>query len=97
MHNHHSLKDREILLHVVVATTMVDIHPKCGSIDELFDGMHQRNVFSWNALIAGYSQHGYVEKVLETFKKLQLVGAFGIIYNVFYIRIRHQDLLNGVP
>ncbi|XP_057834772.1 pentatricopeptide repeat-containing protein At5g39350-like [Cryptomeria japonica] len=72
-----SIKDRKILSDVVVATALVDMYAKCGSIDmarELFDRMLQRNVVSWNAMIAGYAQNGFIEKVLETFKQMQLAG-----------------------
>ncbi|XP_057873023.2 pentatricopeptide repeat-containing protein At4g30700-like [Cryptomeria japonica] len=74
---HQSIKDRGILSDIVVATSLVDMYAKCGSIDmarELFDGMPQRNVHSWTAMIGGYAQNGFVEKALETFKQMQLAG-----------------------
>ncbi|XP_059069540.1 pentatricopeptide repeat-containing protein At3g12770-like [Cryptomeria japonica] len=74
---HQSIKDRGILSDVVVATALVDMYAKCGSIDkarELFDRMPQRNVFSWTAMIAGYAQNGFAEKALETLKQMQLAG-----------------------
>ncbi|XP_059068267.1 pentatricopeptide repeat-containing protein At4g13650-like [Cryptomeria japonica] len=74
---HQSIKDRGFLSDVVVATALVDMYAKCGNIDkarELFDRMPQRNVFTWNAMIAGYAQNGFVEKSLQTFKQMQLSG-----------------------
>ncbi|XP_057837814.1 pentatricopeptide repeat-containing protein At3g24000, mitochondrial-like [Cryptomeria japonica] len=74
---HQSIKDRGILSDVVVASALVDMYAKCGSIDkarELFDRMPQRNVFSWTAMVAGYAQNGCAEKALETFKQMQLAG-----------------------
>ncbi|XP_057845150.2 pentatricopeptide repeat-containing protein At3g12770-like [Cryptomeria japonica] len=74
---HQSIKDREILSDVVVATALVDVYAKCGSIDkarELFDRMPQRDVVSWTAMISGYAQNGFVEKALETFKQMQVAG-----------------------
>ncbi|XP_057821823.2 putative pentatricopeptide repeat-containing protein At3g23330 [Cryptomeria japonica] len=74
---HQSIKDRGILLDVVVATSLVDMYAKCGRIDkacELFEEMPHRNVVSWNAMIAGYAQNGFFEKALETFKQMQLAG-----------------------
>ncbi|XP_059069664.1 pentatricopeptide repeat-containing protein At1g11290, chloroplastic-like isoform X1 [Cryptomeria japonica] len=73
---HQSIKDRGILSDVV-ATALLDMYAKCGSIDkarELFDGLPQRNVVSWTAMIAGYAQNGFVEKALETFKQMQSAG-----------------------
>ncbi|XP_057841741.2 pentatricopeptide repeat-containing protein At3g24000, mitochondrial-like [Cryptomeria japonica] len=72
---HQSIKDGEILSDVVVATALIDMYAKCGSIDrasELFDRMPQRDVISWNAMIAGYAQNGFFEKALETFNQMQL-------------------------
>ncbi|XP_057873045.2 pentatricopeptide repeat-containing protein At3g24000, mitochondrial-like [Cryptomeria japonica] len=77
MNIHQSIKDKGILLDVLVATSLVDMYAKCGDIDkarELFDKMPRRNVISWNAMIAGYAQNGSVEKALETFKQMQLAG-----------------------
>ncbi|XP_057833042.2 pentatricopeptide repeat-containing protein At1g11290, chloroplastic [Cryptomeria japonica] len=74
---HQSIKDRGISPDVVVATALVDMYAKCGSINkarELFDRMPQRDVFSWNAMIVGYAQNGFVEKALQTFKQMQLSG-----------------------
>ncbi|XP_057873039.2 pentatricopeptide repeat-containing protein At3g12770 [Cryptomeria japonica] len=74
---HQSIKDRGILPDIIVATALVDMYAKCGSIDkarELFDKMPQRDVFSWTAMIAGYAQNGFVEKALETFRQMQLVS-----------------------
>ncbi|XP_057841718.2 pentatricopeptide repeat-containing protein At1g11290, chloroplastic-like [Cryptomeria japonica] len=74
---HQSIMGKGILSDVVVATALVDMYAKCGSIDkacELFDKMPQRDVVSWNAMISGYAQNGSVEKALETFKKMQFAG-----------------------
>ncbi|XP_059069530.1 pentatricopeptide repeat-containing protein At4g13650-like [Cryptomeria japonica] len=71
---HHSIEDREVLSDIVVATALVDMYAKCGSIDkarELFDNIPQGNVVSWTAMIGGYAQNGFVEKALETFKQMQ--------------------------
>ncbi|XP_059075119.1 pentatricopeptide repeat-containing protein At2g20540-like [Cryptomeria japonica] len=54
-----------------------DMYAKCGSIEKarlLFDKMPQRDVISWTAMVAGYAQHGFVEKALETFKQMRLAG-----------------------
>ncbi|XP_057837437.2 pentatricopeptide repeat-containing protein At2g13600 isoform X2 [Cryptomeria japonica] len=74
---HQSIKDRGVLSNVVVASALVDMYAKCGSIDkarEVFDKMPQRDVISWTAMIAGYAQNGFVEKALEAFKQMQFAG-----------------------
>ncbi|XP_059075186.1 pentatricopeptide repeat-containing protein At1g14470-like [Cryptomeria japonica] len=41
---------------------------------ELFDKIPQRNIVSWTAMILGYVKNGFVEKALQTFKQMQVVG-----------------------
>ncbi|KAH9288085.1 hypothetical protein KI387_032202, partial [Taxus chinensis] len=62
---------------VVVASALADMYAKCGSIEkahELFNKMRQRNLISWNTMIAGYAQNRFVEKTLQTFNQMQLAG-----------------------
>eukprot|EP01018_Ginkgo_biloba_P020807 Gb_00199 [translate_table: standard] len=59
---------------VVVGTALVDMYVKCGNIDiacKVFDNMSTRNVVSWNAMIAGYTQTGHANDALSLFNKMQ--------------------------
>ena len=70
MEIHRSVMDRGIFSNVVVTNALVDMYAKCGSIQkasELFDIMSQRDVVSWNAIILGYTQNGFVGKAFEIF------------------------------
>ncbi|XP_057871944.2 pentatricopeptide repeat-containing protein At1g15510, chloroplastic isoform X2 [Cryptomeria japonica] len=74
---HQSILEGGFLSDVVVAIALIDMYAKCGSINkarQLFDKIPQRNVVSWNAMIVGYAQNGFVEKALEIFKQMQLTG-----------------------
>ncbi|XP_059068258.1 pentatricopeptide repeat-containing protein At2g13600-like [Cryptomeria japonica] len=74
---HQSINDRGILSNVVVATALLDMYAKCGSVNkvrELFDKMPRRNMVSWSAMIAGYEQNGFAGEALETFKQMQAAG-----------------------
>lgn len=74
---HQTIKDGGILLDAVVATALVDMYAKCGKIDkacEVFDKISQRNVVSWNTMIAGYAQNGFLGKALQTFSQMQSAG-----------------------
>ncbi|XP_057854695.2 pentatricopeptide repeat-containing protein At3g12770 [Cryptomeria japonica] len=74
---HQSIMEEGLFSDVVVASALADMYAKCGRIDkagELFNKMPQKNLVSWNAMIAGYAQNGFVEKALETFKQMQMAG-----------------------
>ncbi|XP_057815481.1 pentatricopeptide repeat-containing protein At4g30700 [Cryptomeria japonica] len=77
MEIHQKIMENRTLSDVVVLTALIDMYAKCGSIlkaYELFEKIPQRNVVSWNAMIVGYAQNGFVEKSLETFEQMRLVG-----------------------
>ncbi|GFS36596.1 tetratricopeptide repeat (TPR)-like superfamily protein [Actinidia rufa] len=60
-----------------VQTAIVDMYIKCGHLDyayNLFDKMPERDVTSWNALIVGFSQLGFVDKVVILFCQMRLDG-----------------------
>jgi pentatricopeptide repeat protein len=46
---------------------------RCAALEDarnVLDGMPERNVVSWTAMISGYSQNGRPEKALELFIKM---------------------------
>eukprot|EP01018_Ginkgo_biloba_P030319 Gb_23085 [translate_table: standard] len=62
---------------VFVGSALVDMYAKCGRIEfarHVFDKMPQRNVVSWNGMIAGYTQNGHAEEAVELFHQMQLSG-----------------------
>eukprot|EP01018_Ginkgo_biloba_P030280 Gb_21441 [translate_table: standard] len=62
---------------VFVGSALIDMYAKCKSVDIaclVFDKILQRNVVSWNAMIAGYSQNGYANETLTLFRQMQLAG-----------------------
>lgn len=59
---------------VVVGTTLMNMYGKGGSIEDarkMFDSMPLRNVISWNALIAVYSQSGESKLAQQIFYEMQ--------------------------
>ncbi|XP_057827674.2 pentatricopeptide repeat-containing protein At4g21065 [Cryptomeria japonica] len=61
-------------LNVNVANSLVTMYSKCGSIEgarHMFEKMPEREVVSWNAMIAGYAQDGKCEEALEVFCLMQ--------------------------
>ncbi|KAH9310530.1 hypothetical protein KI387_025565 [Taxus chinensis] len=79
MNIHQSISESGLLSDVVVASALVDMYAKCGSIhkaQELFDNMPNRNVVSWNALIVGYAQNGFCEDALKLFELMKQSGTY---------------------
>eukprot|EP01018_Ginkgo_biloba_P024259 Gb_34736 [translate_table: standard] len=61
-------------INVFVGSALIDMYAKCGSIKHariVFDKIAERNVVSWNAMIAGYGQHGLSREALQLFEQMQ--------------------------
>lgn len=59
---------------IFVETALVDMYCKCGNVEvgrHLFDDMCNRNLVSWNVMIAGYAQNGYANDALTVFHQMQ--------------------------
>ncbi|KAJ7527753.1 hypothetical protein O6H91_16G069500 [Diphasiastrum complanatum] len=64
-------------LDVIVSSALVDMYAKCGSIEhacQVFNNMHERDVVSWNAMIAGCAQQGLGKEVLALLEQMQREG-----------------------
>lgn len=58
---------------MVANTALIDFYSKWGRMEQaqrVFDSMPSKNLLSWNALIAGYGNHGRGEEALERFEQL---------------------------
>ncbi|TXG49218.1 hypothetical protein EZV62_025093 [Acer yangbiense] len=58
---------------VNISTALIDMYSKCGSVGTarfIFDGMGNRNVVSWNSMIAGYVEGGNPEEAMKFFQKM---------------------------
>ncbi|XP_024545382.1 pentatricopeptide repeat-containing protein At4g18520, chloroplastic-like isoform X2 [Selaginella moellendorffii] len=59
---------------IFVANTLVDMYSKCKCMYMarwVFEGMQQRSIVSWNAIISGYVEAGESHTALELFQRLQ--------------------------
>ncbi|KAI4340301.1 hypothetical protein MLD38_025151 [Melastoma candidum] len=62
---------------VVVGSALIDMYSKCGRVDyasRFFNGMPQRNVYSWNSMISGFARHGLGDEALKLFARMKLSG-----------------------
>ncbi|MCO5565200.1 hypothetical protein L7F22_018873 [Adiantum nelumboides] len=60
-----------------VANALVDMYSKCGSVDDariVFERLHEKDVITWNALIAGFSQDCDYEQAALCLQKMQRGG-----------------------
>lgn len=60
-----------------VVTALMDAYAKSGDLAvarKLFDGMSNRNVISWSAMIAGYGAHGRLGEALSLFDEMLRSG-----------------------
>jgi pentatricopeptide repeat protein len=63
-------------LDVSIGNSLVAMYAKCGHVDiaqQLFDVLSQRDLVTWNAIIAGHVQNGHAKEALELFHQMQLV------------------------
>eukprot|EP00253_Pinus_taeda_P033868 PITA_33868 len=66
-----------LLLDVLVGNALLTMYAKCGNTDEAsksFYEMPERDVVSWNAMIAACVQIGHSEEAIKLFCKLKMVG-----------------------
>ncbi|XP_024515292.1 pentatricopeptide repeat-containing protein At2g33680-like [Selaginella moellendorffii] len=62
---------------VLVASTLVDMYAKCGSLVEarkVFESMENHDVVSWNSMIQGYVQGGDGRTALDLYSRMQEQG-----------------------
>ncbi|KAG0461217.1 hypothetical protein HPP92_021514 [Vanilla planifolia] len=60
-----------------VGNALLAMYFKCGSIDEAyiaFCEISQKDVVTWNTMIAGYARHGFGDKALEVFDLMRKAG-----------------------
>ncbi|KAK9161778.1 hypothetical protein Syun_008119 [Stephania yunnanensis] len=74
---HAYIKKNNFEINSVLGTTLIDMYMKCGCVEnalEVFYGMKERGVSSWNAIIVGLAVNGLVEESLEKFSEMSNHG-----------------------
>ncbi|GMN61689.1 hypothetical protein TIFTF001_030778 [Ficus carica] len=60
-----------------VGCSMLDMYAKGGCIEQaqmVFNGLKERDLASWNVVIAGYGINGNANKALELFEEMRMLG-----------------------
>lgn len=67
-------------LDLFAMTGVVNMYAKCGQIDEaykMFDRMPDRDLVSWNTIVAGFAQNGFAELALDLVTRMHEEGRRG--------------------
>ena len=62
---------------IEASNVLITLYSKCGSIEDAgreFFEMPEKSVVSWNAMITGYSQHGYGSEAVSLFEDMKRLG-----------------------
>ncbi|KAH6820075.1 hypothetical protein C2S53_013649 [Perilla frutescens var. hirtella] len=68
------IRKNGMTVNIILGTTLINMYMKCGSVEdamEVFNGMEEKGVSSWNALILGLAMNGQVERSLEMFEEMK--------------------------
>ncbi|KAK6942599.1 Pentatricopeptide repeat [Dillenia turbinata] len=60
-----------------VANCLLSMYVRCGSVElarKLFDGMSDKGLITWNAMISGYAQNGLANEVLDLYREMKVCG-----------------------
>lgn len=60
-----------------VKNSIITMYAKCGDLsssEDLFNGLDNRNIITWNAMLAANAHHGHGEEVLKLVSKMRSVG-----------------------
>ncbi|KAH7422869.1 hypothetical protein KP509_12G029700 [Ceratopteris richardii] len=71
------VNDCQLEEHIIIANALVDMYSKCHRLleaQEVFDELQNRDVVTWNAIIAGYTQHEHGREALNCFEHMQIAG-----------------------
>ncbi|KAI3407579.1 uncharacterized protein J3R85_020865 [Psidium guajava] len=74
---HEYTVENGMAMNVILGTALVDMHGKCGNVEkavEVFNLMPERNVCSWNSMVASLALNAHGKQALSLFWKMQCVG-----------------------
>ncbi|GAB4841701.1 hypothetical protein Ancab_022423 [Ancistrocladus abbreviatus] len=70
---HFHVMQQRLFLDVYIGSALIDMYAKCGSLDRslvIFLKLREKNLFCWNAVIAGLAVHGHGKEALAMFNRM---------------------------
>ena len=71
---HKCIMEMGMVRNVFVGTSLVDMYAKCGNMEKarsVFDGMAEKDIVSWGAMIQGYALNGLPKEAIDLFLQMQ--------------------------
>ncbi|KDP40215.1 hypothetical protein JCGZ_02213 [Jatropha curcas] len=67
------VKEEHLETSVILANALIDMYSKCGVIHaaaKVFNEMMEKDLVSWNSMIAAYASHGHAKQALFVFEQM---------------------------
>ncbi|KAF9598935.1 hypothetical protein IFM89_033133 [Coptis chinensis] len=82
---------------VATCNALISMYCKCGDLvtaRKVFDGMAERNLITWSAMIAGYGMHGFSSEVFKLFEEMLDAGESpdGVTFTAILAACSHGGL-----
>ncbi|XVF60602.1 hypothetical protein PTKIN_Ptkin08bG0061300 [Pterospermum kingtungense] len=74
---HDSIERLRFKCSIAVCNALIDMYAKCGIVNKawnVFNGMAERDVVSWNAMLHGFAMHGRGREALNLFSRMKKEG-----------------------
>ncbi|XVF86221.1 hypothetical protein PTKIN_Ptkin18bG0023000 [Pterospermum kingtungense] len=71
------VQKRRFVRNLFVQSGLLDLHAKCGKMEDacqLFYGMGERDLVSWNVMIGGFSGQGFAHNAFQFFQEMMTEG-----------------------
>ncbi|KAL3829482.1 hypothetical protein ACJIZ3_018284 [Penstemon smallii] len=71
---HTYIEEKDIEIGVILGTALVNMYAKNGSLEkakQCFNGLNEKNIATWNAMICGLAVHGYANETIHFFEVLK--------------------------
>lgn len=96
---HRFVMKKEFRDNVKVSNSLIDMYARCGCIGfarQVFDGMSQRNLVSWNSIIIGFAVNGHADEALSFFYSMKKEGfePDGVSYTGALTACSHAGLID---